>query len=131
MMSKTTDNAVNCSNAIFRTILPHHGLPDDLASDRHEKITSKLWGRLMSMRSEVEDVFKQTPPDKWSLRSYEHDGKELLKLLLYHQNSWDELLPTAEFAYNSAVREYLGKTPLELVFGGNQKSSLDTISGAE
>ena len=49
----------------------------------------------------------------------------------YHQDNWDELLPTAEFACNSAVSEDFGVSPSEIDFGWNTKSPLymlNTIS---
>lgn len=49
----------------------------------------------------------------------------------YHQNDWDELLPAAEFAYNSAVTEDLGISPFEMDLGQNPKSPLDVTCGAE
>jgi hypothetical protein len=49
----------------------------------------------------------------------------------YHQDDWDELLPAAEFAYNSAVTEDLGMSPFELDLGWIPKSPLDFISGSE
>ena len=46
----------------------------------------------------------------------------------YHQNDWDELLPGAEFAYNSAISDDLGMLPFEVDLGWNPKSPLDLIS---
>ena len=37
----------------------------------------------------------------------------------YHQNDWDELLPGAEFAFNSALRGDLGMAPFEVDLGWN------------
>lgn len=35
----------------------------------------------------------------------------------YQQDNWDELLPSAEFAHNSAVTEDLGVCPFEMDLG--------------
>ena len=48
----------------------------------------------------------------------------------YHQNDWDELLPAAEFAYNSAVTEDLSMSPFEMDLGYLPKSPLDTLYGS-
>ncbi len=39
----------------------------------------------------------------------------------YQQNDWDELLPGAEFAYNSALSEDLGMAPFKVDLGWNPK----------
>ena len=48
----------------------------------------------------------------------------------YHQNNWDELLPAAEFSYNSAVSDDLGESPFEADLGCVPRSPLDFISGS-
>ncbi len=48
----------------------------------------------------------------------------------YHQNDWDELLPGAEFSYNSSLSEDLGMTPFEVDLGWNSKSPLDLVSSS-
>lgn len=48
-----------------------------------------------------------------------------------HQEEWHELLPGAEFGYNSAMTEYLGMSPLEMDMGYNPKSSFHVVLGAE
>lgn len=47
----------------------------------------------------------------------------------FHQNNWDELLPGAEFAYNSAITEDLGMSPFEADLGWKPKSPLDLVIG--
>ena len=49
----------------------------------------------------------------------------------YHQNDRDDLLPAAEFAYNSAVYEDLGMSPFELDLGWNPKSALEVLNRPE
>lgn len=49
----------------------------------------------------------------------------------YHQNDWDELLPAAEFPYNSAVSADLGVLPFEADLGCSFKPALEFISGSE
>ena len=49
----------------------------------------------------------------------------------YHQNEWDELLPAAEFSYNSEVADDLGMSPFELDLRWTPKSPLNTLSGKE
>lgn len=48
----------------------------------------------------------------------------------YHPNDWDELLPAAPFAYNSAESEDLGMTPFEMDLGWNPNSPFDLIQAS-
>ena len=34
-----------------------------------------------------------------------------------HHNSWDNVLPQAEFAYNDSVNRSIGKIPFDIVYG--------------
>lgn len=43
----------------------------------------------------------------------------------------DELIPTAEFTYNSALGEYLDIYPFEMDIGCNYKSVVDFVTGYE
>lgn len=49
----------------------------------------------------------------------------------YHQYNWDELLPAAEFAYNSADNDYVDTLPFEMDLGWNAKSPLSILSSKE
>ncbi len=46
----------------------------------------------------------------------------------HHQNDWDELLSSAEFAYNSAVSDDFGMSPFQMNLGWNPKSSIDFLA---
>jgi hypothetical protein len=44
-------------------------------------------------------------------------GDLLRRLVTEHHNSWDNVLPQAEFAYNDSVNRSTGKIPFEIVYG--------------
>ena len=48
-----------------------------------------------------------------------------------NQKNWDELLPAAECACNSAVTEYLGMSPFEVDFGWQPRSPVDLLQTKE
>lgn len=130
---KTSDTAVNVADAFFANIFKLHGLPDSIVSDRDSKFTSAFWKRLM----ELSGIHLKMS----SSRHPQTDGaSEIMNRMIenylrcycsYHQNDWDELLPAAEFAYNSAVTEDLGMSPFELDLGWIPKSPLDFIATSE
>ena len=45
----------------------------------------------------------------------------------YRQNNWSDLLPTAEFAYNSAKNSTTGHSPFYVIHGYEPKSALDLL----
>ena len=52
-------------------------------------------------------------------------------MLSYHQDDSDELLPGAQFAYNSALSDDLGISPLEADRNWNPKHMLDFITNSK
>ena len=128
--SKTTDTAVDAADSFFENVFKHHGLPDNIVSDRDPKFRSEFWKRLME-RSGIQLKMSTS-------RHPQTDGaSEIMNRMVenylrcfcsYNQNDWDELLPSAEFAYNSSVFDDLGLSPFELDLGWIPK---DLISGSE
>ena len=106
-------------------------MPDSIVSDRDPKFTSKFWKRLMELCGVKLKMSTSRHPQT--------DGaSEIMNRMVenyircycsYHQNDWDELLPAAEFAYNSAITEDLGMSPFEMDLGYLPKSPLDTLHG--
>jgi len=131
--SRTTDSAVDVANSFFEEIFKHHGLPDNIVSDRDPKFTSEFWKRLMELSGIKLKMSTSRHPqtDGASEIMNRMIGNYLRCYVSYHQNDWDELLASAEFAYNSSVSEDLKCSPFELDIGWNPKSVLDFISGSE
>ena len=100
----TNETAEDTANYFFPNIFKHHGMPDSITSDRDPKFTSKFWDHLMKLCGVKLKMSASKHPQT--------DGAtEIMNIMVenylrcyfsYHQNDWDELLPAAEFAYNSA-----------------------------
>ena len=131
--SRGTDTAEDVANAFFSNIFKLHGLPDNVVSDRDRNFTSKFWDCLMELCGVKLKMSTSRHPQT--------DGtSEIMNRMIenyircycsYNQDNWDELLPSAEFSYNSAVSEDLGMSPFELDLGWIPKSPLDFVSGNE
>jgi len=128
--SKTTDTAVDCANAFFSDLFKHHGMPDSIVSDRDSKFTSKFWARLMELCGvKLKMSTSRHPQTDGASEVMNRMVENYLRCYCsYHQDDWDELLPSAEFAYNSSVSEDLSISPFELDLGWVPKSPLDLIS---
>ena len=44
-------------------------------------------------------------------------GDLLRSLVTEHHNSWDNVLPQAEFTYHDLVNKSMGKSPFDIVYG--------------
>ena len=127
--SHSTDSAVDVAGTCFKNIFS----PENILSDRDAKFVSKFWKHLMKL---CDIQLKMS-----SSRHPQTDGaSDLMNRMIenylrcycsHNQNYWDDLLPAAESAYNSAVSEDLGMSPFELDFGWNQKSALDFLTEPE
>ena len=131
--SKTTDTAVDTANAFFTNIFKLHGLPDSIVSDRDPKFTSEFWKRLMKLSGiQLKMSSSRHPQTDGASEIMNRMVENYLRCYCsYHQDNWDELLPAAEFSYNSSVSEDLGMSPFELDLGWIPKSLLDFLSGTE
>ena len=128
--SKTTDTAVDVADSFFTNIFKHHGLSDSIVSDRDSKFTSEFWKRLMDLcdiKLKMSTTSRHPQTEGASEIMNRMVENDLRCYCSYNQNDWDNLLPAAEFAYNSAVSEDLGTSPFELDIGWKPKSALEFI----
>ena len=123
--SKESNTAVNFVSLLFK----RHGMPDSIVSDRDPKFTSKFWKRLMELYGVKLKMFSSRHPQIDGSSEFINRMVEnyLRCYCNCHQNDWDELLLEAQFAYDSAVSEYLGMAPFEIDLGWNPKSPLDLV----
>ncbi len=133
LKSKTTDTAVDVANDFFEHIFKHHGLPDNIVSDRDPKFTSEFWKRLMELSGvKLKMSTSRHPQTDGASEIMNRMIENYLRCYVsYHQDDWDDLLASAEFAYNSSVTEDLGCSPFELDIGWKPKTVLDFISKSE
>ena len=97
---------VNTDNLVYtflQIIMGSYGLPDEIVSDRDKLIISKFWQSLtqqLSSKHKLSTIAysqtdEQTEQINQTLEQY------LCCYINYQQNNWVELLPLAQFAYNS------------------------------
>lgn len=96
-----------------------HGIPLDIVSDRDSRFTAHLWKdflKLVGIKSRMSTAFHpqtdgQTERLNQSLEIY------LRAFVNYEMSNWEDLLPTAEFAYNNAPSTATGMTPFFANYG--------------
>ncbi|KAE9284771.1 Transposon Ty3-G Gag-Pol polyprotein [Phytophthora rubi] len=127
----TKSNATTRETAkLFRDFYQRlHGLPMSIVSDRDAKFTSSLWKNIMDLQStrlNLSTAFKPSTDGQ-----SEVTNKVLSEYLRHfvnpHQSDWDELLPLAEFAYNSRNHESIGMSPFMADLGYEPRSVADCV----
>ncbi|PKA60564.1 hypothetical protein AXF42_Ash019457 [Apostasia shenzhenica] len=126
--SKTSD-ASHVASLFFREIIRLHGLPKTMVSDRDTRFVSYFWKtlwkkmgtKLLFSTAYHPQTDGQTEVVNWSL------GDLLRCLVGDHTSSWDLVLPTAEFAYNSSINRSTGMSPFMIVTGYEPRKPIDLI----
>lgn len=128
--SNGTDTAIDVANCFFDDIFRLHGIPDSIVSDRDPKFTSKFWSHLMNRCGiQLKMSTSRHPQTDGSTEIMNRMVENYLRCYCaFHQNNWDQLLTSAEFAYNSAEVATMKMTPFEADIGWNPKSPLDAIT---
>ena len=107
-----------------------HVLPTDIVYDRDTKITSHFWQILMyllGIKTKLSTAFHpeidgQTERVNQTIEQY------LRHYCSWKQDDWDELLPMAEFAYNSAKSERTGISPFQANYSMLPKQSWEPLN---
>lgn len=111
--SKTTDTALDLANCFFDNTIRLHGLPYSIASDRDPKFTAKFWQELMRKCGiKLEVSTSKHPQTDGSAEVMNRVVENYLRYYCaHHQRDRDQLLSSAEFAYNSATIETMKCSP--------------------
>ena len=114
-----TSDAMHITNLFFKEIVRLHGLLGSIVSDRDTKFIGHFWrmlwkklGTNLAFSSAYHpQIDRQTEVVNISL------GDLLRSLVMKHHDSWDNILPQAEFAYNDSVNQSTSKSPFQIVYG--------------
>ena len=123
--NKKTDTAQFLDN-----IFSIHGLPDDIVSDRGTTFTSGWWTEFLKMLGTKPNLSTAFHPETDGHTERIHQSLELhLRCFCdYLQDDWADLLPMAEFAYNSTHHSTIGMTPFFANYGYHPRMSLTLLS---
>jgi len=118
---KTTATAEDVAYKILEVIVANHGMPDEIISDRDKIFTSKVWTTLLALFGVVRKLSTAFHPqtDGQTERINQIVGQYLRCYINYRQNDWVPLLPTAQFAYNSAESDTTKVSPFFANYGFN------------
>ena len=117
--TKESIQAQDMAYLVLRTLLANHQTPREIVSDRGTLFTSTFWQTLLAKlgaKSKLSTSFHpqtdgQTERTNQTLEQY-------LRIFSNHpQDNWVELLPMAQFAYNSSKSSTTGRTPFYANYG--------------
>ena len=109
---------------IPQIVISQHGLPDEIISDRDKLFTSKFWTSLMAQLGTNHKLSTAFHPqtDGQTERLNQTLEQYLRSYVNQQQDNWVELLPLAQFAYNSAKSEPIQISPFLANLGYNPEA---------
>jgi hypothetical protein len=114
-----TSNVTHIANLFFKEVIRLHGLLKSIVLDRDTKFIGNfwrtLWKKLGTNLSFSSTYYPQT--DGQTEVVNKSLGDLLRSLVTEHHNSWDNIFPHVEFAYNDSVNHSTGKSLFQVVYG--------------
>ena len=123
----TTSNvtAEQTAQLYLQNIFKHHGLPNNIISDRGTQFTSKFTRRLLELcdiKSNKSTAYH--PQSDGQTERVNQVLEQYLRIFCdYQQDDWYQLLPLAEFVYNNAQNASTGVSPFYANYGYHPRSS--------
>jgi hypothetical protein len=103
----------------LQVIIANHGLPEEIISDRDKLFTSKFWRTLMALLGANHKLSTAFHPqtDGPTERLNQTLEQYLRSYVNHQQDNWVQILPVAQFAYNSAMSETTKTSPFFANYG--------------
>ena len=115
----TSVDAEEVARLFHDVVFSRHGMPKRIVSDRDSKFTSHFWEALvLAMGTTLGMSSSYHPQTDGQTERVNRVLKEALRAYADAlQTNWDRLLPSLQFAYNTAVHSSTGETPFFLNYG--------------
>lgn len=121
--------AAEVAKFFLQKIVLRHGAPAIVLTDRGTAFTSDFMQEVLRLTHSVHRSTTAYHPQTNGLT--ERLNRTLADMLSMYidlnHKTWDEILPYATFAYNTAMQETTRFTPFELVFGRQVTTTLDAM----
>lgn len=122
-----TVTAEGTADLFFNNVWKHHGLPDDLVTDRGSVFTGSYFTEVLRLVGTKHN--RTTAYHPQSDGQTERVNRVLEDMLRHYVGSlrhgdWDKCLPAAEFAINNSFHESIGTTPFRLNYGRDPRLPL-------
>jgi hypothetical protein len=116
---KESSSAEELAYVFLRIIASNHGLPDEIVTDRGATFRSKFWQALMAQLGVNHKLSTAYHPqtDGQTERLNQTLENYVRSYVNYQQDDWVQLLPMAQFAYNSSEAEGTKQSPFYANYG--------------
>lgn len=112
-------NASMVAEFFVKEIIRLHGYPNSIVSDRDKVFTSRFWKELNKLSGTKLNFTSAFHPQSDGQTEVVNRGIEMYLRALTHEDSkkWLQLLPWAEFWFNTNFNASTGQTPFKILFG--------------
>jgi transposase InsO family protein len=121
----TKCTAEEFATLFFKNVYCKHGMPVSLVTDRGSLFTSRFWTSL-AKTTQLEHRFSTAyhPQTDGQTEVVNQWMEQDLRLYInLEQNDWADLLPHAEFCYNTTTHSTTGVSPFEAYIGTNPRNT--------
>lgn len=118
-MGEGDSSAKSCANIFRKEYQRLHGIPETIISDRDCRFTSVFWQEFMVMQGSKHFLSSAFRPntDGQTERTNRFVEDYIRNYVHANQDNWEQLLYSAELAYNSRVHASIGMSPFEADLG--------------
>lgn len=110
-----------------------HGMPKRIVSDRDQRFLSEFWKAFMNrLKTELSPSTPFHPQTDGATEKVNQIVSTYLKAFATQfADSWDDILPLAEFSYNASKHKAIGETPFYADIGYTPTLPLDTVASVK
>ena len=122
----TNITAEGTADLYLRHVFKHHGLPEDVVSDRGPQFVSKFTRCLLELLGiQGNRSTAYHPESDGQTERVNQTLEQYLRIYCdFHQDDWSQLLPLAEFAYNNAMNSSTKMSPFYANYGYHPRATL-------
>ena len=116
-------------NAVMRTLICRHGIPEIMVSDQGVQFVSSIAQALFKSLKIRRITTTAYHPQANMVERYNKTLKQVLKLWVdENQSDWDDLLPFARFAYNTEYHSLIKETPHYVIHARDARTFINSIT---